>query len=73
MSTASFYYTAGPDPEITPEQAPQENPRPEIPNENPMPMRSPEIPEPNRFPEENPLPTIQPEFPGTPSPGIQRF
>lgn len=72
MNTKPFYDNA-PDPEITPGQMPQESPQPEIPMEDPMPMRSPEMPEPDRSPEENPLPTIQPEFPGTPSPGIQRF
>ena len=74
MNTTSVYNTETPDPEITPEQTPQESPRPEIPTENPIPMRSPEMPEPDHVPEENPLPKISPEYPGTPAPSeIQRF
>ncbi|MGI4022399.1 MAG: hypothetical protein ACRYFA_12905 [Janthinobacterium lividum] len=67
-------YNATPDPEITPEQAPAENPTPEIPAEDPTPFRSPETPTPERFPDESPMPAYSPEFPGTPAPSeIQRF
>ncbi len=75
MYTNSFQNSAAPDPEITPQPMPEENPTPEIPTEDPAPLRSPEFPEPDLFPSENPVPNIQPEYPGTPasSPEIQRF
>lgn len=73
MKTNSIYNTA-PAPETTPEQAPAESPKPEIPQEDPAPFRSPELPVPNRFPEESPSYPSSPEFPGTPMPSeIQRF
>ncbi len=74
MNNISFYNIAEPDPEIKPDQSPEENPRPEIPQEDPSPFRSPESPVPESFPEETPIPAYSPEFPGTPSPSeIQRF
>lgn len=74
MNTKTFYNTVMPDPEITPEQMPAENPTPEIPAEDPIPMPLPEYPTPQKFPDENPSYPASPEFPGTPVPSeIQRF